>query len=118
MQSRKVCMLSIAWILVMFLRLSATNRRNQARRGLRRLRILVVQLMTGGPTRYCAINPNTSILRIWFDFPLVIFGWPFKRGYRSQWCWPYRGLPETRKEVSAPAAANREHLRSYFTVPR
>ncbi|KAJ8011361.1 hypothetical protein DPEC_G00057350 [Dallia pectoralis] len=21
--------------------------------------------MTGGPTRYCAINPNTSILRIW-----------------------------------------------------
>ncbi|KAJ8010118.1 hypothetical protein DPEC_G00071670 [Dallia pectoralis] len=23
--------------------------------------------MTGGPTRYCAINPSTSILRIWFD---------------------------------------------------
>ncbi|KAJ7993407.1 hypothetical protein DPEC_G00272120 [Dallia pectoralis] len=58
-ESGKVCMLSIAWILVvMFLRLSATNRR----RGLRRLRML-----TGGPTRYCAINPNTSILRIWFD---------------------------------------------------
>ncbi|KAJ8003173.1 hypothetical protein DPEC_G00166640 [Dallia pectoralis] len=25
--------------------------------------------MTGGPTRYCAINPNTSILRIWFNPP-------------------------------------------------
>ncbi|KAF4116467.1 hypothetical protein G5714_003956 [Onychostoma macrolepis] len=67
MLSTSACM-SIAWVLVMFLRLSATNHRNQGgRRGLRRLRMLVDQLMTGAPTRYCAINPNMPILRMWFD---------------------------------------------------
>ncbi|XP_035851110.1 uncharacterized protein LOC118493835 [Sander lucioperca] len=69
MPSASVCM-SIAWVLVVCLRLSATNRRNQARRRglrLRRLRMLVDHLMTGAPTTYYAINPNMPILRMWFD---------------------------------------------------
>ncbi|XP_028420694.1 putative nuclease HARBI1 [Perca flavescens] len=69
MPSASVCM-SIALFLVIFLRVSATNRsRNQARRrrGLQRLRMLVDQFMTGDPTTYCAINHNMPILRLWFD---------------------------------------------------
>ncbi|XP_039661198.1 uncharacterized protein LOC120561922 [Perca fluviatilis] len=61
--------MSIALVIVILLRLSATNRRNHARRRrrLQRLRMLVDQFMTGEPTTYCAIHHNMPILRLWFD---------------------------------------------------
>ncbi|XP_056451870.1 putative nuclease HARBI1 [Gadus chalcogrammus] len=67
MPSASACV-SIAMFLVLFLRLSARNRRLQARRrGLRRLQVLLDETLTGAPARYCALNLNMPVLRIWLD---------------------------------------------------
>ncbi|XP_041840404.1 protein ALP1-like [Melanotaenia boesemani] len=61
-------MISLAWAIGIFLRLSAAKRKNaRKRRRLQRLGILVDHFMTGHPTSYCKMNHNVPILRLWFN---------------------------------------------------
>ncbi|KAJ8368733.1 hypothetical protein SKAU_G00087610 [Synaphobranchus kaupii] len=60
--------LSFAWALGIFLRLSAARRRDVRRRGLvRRVGILLDQIQSGHPTAYCKLNQEVPILRLWFN---------------------------------------------------
>ncbi|XP_022541012.2 putative nuclease HARBI1 [Astyanax mexicanus] len=60
--------ISLAWAVGIFLRLSTANRRNVRKRMfLQRLMMLVNQSENGHPMSYCKLNHNMPILRLWFN---------------------------------------------------